>query len=64
MSTVAKCSVKNNSEVCWAGFWDMCKLFAASHDVLLSVSFAVSDMEYACLCLSGLAHRWFPVSIR
>ena len=29
----------------------MLKFFAAPRDVHLSVGFAVSDMEYACLCL-------------
>ena len=50
VTTVAECSVKNNSQVCWG--WSALNFFSAPRDVQISAGFSVSDMEYACLWLS------------
>ena len=49
MITVAECSVKNNSPVCWG--WSVLKFFSAPRDIQLTVGLTVSDMEYTCLCV-------------
>ena len=49
VSTVAECSVKNNSQLLWA--CGVFKFFVAPRYVQLSVGFSVSYIVYACLCL-------------
>ena len=49
VSTVAKCSVKSNSQVDWG--WSMFQFLSTPLYVQLSVRFSVPEVEYACLCL-------------
>ena len=62
MSTVAECSVRNNTQVCWG--WSVLHLFSAPQEVQLSIGFSVSDMEYACLyrlCVGTQASYYSPI---